>query len=712
MKAMAVLLALTMLVAVLPSTMITADALSYSGSSSYMSGPYYQKLIAVNLTGNQRVDVVNIANSQIGYKEGTGSSSLHGYGGSSSGSNYTEYGRWYNMQDMWCAMFVSWCAAVAGVSTSIIPKHAYTPSGLSWFQNRGQAYSRYTVANGGYTPIPGDVVYFKSSRNGNTTNHVGFVTGYSNGTLYTVEGNTSSATISTNGGGVVSKSYSISNTYIVYICKPAYTSGDSVVTSSWVNTFDFADGSTTKSNASVSGSYTLTRGDNFSIGGWSVHSDGVAKYQWNINNTSWGDMDASWMKYREDVANATTSYDNCGEINSFSATISSAGLNVGANTIGIRGVTKDGATYSIGTYNIFVYPADGETYMSVNKYEFPVDEGVTFSAKGANQYAWVGLFARDDVPGEVASYRWYEMGANEVIDINLMTDENSRANSRGEVTEGEYTLYLFVDKDYAVDTKIDITITAAEGAKSCLDFPNPKEFEVYQGDSIFSAGWALHNKGIEAFFYTIDGDTTKYAIQNAGVRTDIFEVYPDYATTCADLNYFSDYISTADWSIGTHKVVIGAVSTSGYEIIMGTLTVNVTTPPVRITGSADSEVVISRTDKLNCVQNIKPGLSSDEIKALFNEDCVIVDKDGNEKTDGIVGTGCKVRYYSGDRLDDELVIIVSADINGDGKITTRDILQMKKAAAGMIQIQYEIAADIDGDGNISANDLSIAVDLM
>ena len=197
-----------------------AKALSYSGSSSYRSGKYYTALTKVNLTGNQRTDIVNVAKSQIGYQEGSSSSQLSGttYGG----SNYTEYGRWYGMQDMWCAMFVSWCANVAGISTSIVPSHSYTPSGLSWFQSRGLAYSRATVAAGKYTPQAGDIIYFKSSRNSNPTNHIGIVTGYSGGTVYTIEGNTSSATISTNGGAVCSKSYSISNTYIVYICKPNY----------------------------------------------------------------------------------------------------------------------------------------------------------------------------------------------------------------------------------------------------------------------------------------------------------------------------------------------------------------------------------------------------------------------------------------------------------------------------------------------------------
>ena len=218
-----------------PFVGINASALSYNGSSSYKSGKYYTRLKNVSLTGDQRTDIVNVAKSQVGYQEGSSSSQLSGttYGG----KNYTEYGRWYGLQDMWCAMFVSWCANVAGVSTSIVPKHSYTPTGLQWFKDRGRAYSRAAVARGEYTPKAGDIIYFKSSRNNNTTNHIGIVTGYSNGTVYTIEGNTSSATISTNGGAVCEKSYSISNTYIVYICCPAYknTSSSTATTTTTTN---------------------------------------------------------------------------------------------------------------------------------------------------------------------------------------------------------------------------------------------------------------------------------------------------------------------------------------------------------------------------------------------------------------------------------------------------------------------------------------------
>lgn len=192
-----------------------------------MSGKYYRKLEQVKLTGDQRTDIVAVARSQVGYQEGSSEAQLTGeiYGG----ENYTEYGSWYGLQNLWCAMFVSWCAAQAGISTDIFPSHCATPEGLSWFAGRGLAYTREEVQSRKYTPKPGDLVYFKSSRNAKTTNHVGIVTAYGDNRIYTIEGNIGAIGKLTNGGTVAELSYPITNTFIVYICSPAYEAGSTNV---------------------------------------------------------------------------------------------------------------------------------------------------------------------------------------------------------------------------------------------------------------------------------------------------------------------------------------------------------------------------------------------------------------------------------------------------------------------------------------------------
>lgn len=224
------LLAVAML---LPTLTTYAQAVSYSGSSQYRAGKYYDRLVAVRLTGDQRTDIVNIAASQVGYQEGNSTNQL---GGEILGStNFTEYGSWYGAQDMWCAMFVSWCANLAGVSQSVIPTHAFTPNGLQHFRQRNQDHSPEEIQNGDYTPRAGDLIYFKNGRNANRTNHVGLVTDYRNGRIFTIEGNVGSVSSTTNDGMVARKSYPITNEFIVAVCCPAYPTGGTNVAESKVD---------------------------------------------------------------------------------------------------------------------------------------------------------------------------------------------------------------------------------------------------------------------------------------------------------------------------------------------------------------------------------------------------------------------------------------------------------------------------------------------
>lgn len=216
------LLCLTSATALALSMALPVQSLDYEGSTAYESGKYHTALTEVALTGDQRTDMVNIALSQVGYQEGGSSPLLSGevYGG----VNFTEYGDWYGMQDMWCAMFASWCAHVAGVPTTVIPSHSYTPNGLKWFRDRGLAHEHDEIVSGAYTPRPGDLIYFRSTRNKNTTNHVGIVTGCEGGMIYTVEGNIGSPSTHSNGGMVTQVCYPITNTYYVAVCSPNYVS--------------------------------------------------------------------------------------------------------------------------------------------------------------------------------------------------------------------------------------------------------------------------------------------------------------------------------------------------------------------------------------------------------------------------------------------------------------------------------------------------------
>ena len=193
----------------------------YQVTDSYMNGPYYTNLLKVQLTGDMRKDIVAVAQSQIGYHEGSSKSALTGL--SSGSGNYTEYHNFMSKRfgrsywgAAWCGIFATWCAGVAGIPESIVaPSASASPKGSYSFKFYGSnaldgsncaAFTDLAVKGGWYTPLPGDYIFYSGSPcRGNVGSmsfkHVGIVesctyTYNANGTiasmiLTTVEGNTS-----------------------------------------------------------------------------------------------------------------------------------------------------------------------------------------------------------------------------------------------------------------------------------------------------------------------------------------------------------------------------------------------------------------------------------------------------------------------------------------------------------------------------------------
>ena len=116
-------------------------------------------------TGNQRADLVGVAMTQVGYREGR--------------RNDTKYGSWYGApEEPWCATFITWCAAQADISTDILQRSAWAnPS-----ESRGFNIPCYSGKE--YTPLPGDIIFIENF------DHVGIVYGVRGDIALTIEGNT------------------------------------------------------------------------------------------------------------------------------------------------------------------------------------------------------------------------------------------------------------------------------------------------------------------------------------------------------------------------------------------------------------------------------------------------------------------------------------------------------------------------------------------
>ena len=113
---------------------------------------------------------IEVAKAEVGYVEGPL-------------DNQTKYQR---ANQAWCGAFVNWCAKQAGIK---IPNCVYTPSGATAFMDK----KAWTIAEQA-DPKPGDIVFFDFVVDAlDRIGHVGIViTNNGDGTVTTIEGNTSS----------------------------------------------------------------------------------------------------------------------------------------------------------------------------------------------------------------------------------------------------------------------------------------------------------------------------------------------------------------------------------------------------------------------------------------------------------------------------------------------------------------------------------------
>lgn len=111
--------------------------------------------------------------------------------------NRVKYNEWYYGRDVsayddesstyaWCAVFISWCAYMANIPESIIPKFALCNDGRTFYKKLGRYDTDVKSVK------KGDVIFINWS-GGTKLQHVGIVVDVSDTSITTVEGNRSNA---------------------------------------------------------------------------------------------------------------------------------------------------------------------------------------------------------------------------------------------------------------------------------------------------------------------------------------------------------------------------------------------------------------------------------------------------------------------------------------------------------------------------------------
>lgn len=152
-------------------------------------------------------EILSIAKSQIGYKEGK--------------NNDNKYGRAYGWNNVaWCCIFIWWLFHEAKADSLFGSKTASCTA--LWNQHKGQAVSKNNLK-------AGDIVFFDFS-GGSECNHVGIVESAGVTQVTTIEGNTSSGNSGSqsNGDGVYRRYRKRS--VISHAYRPNYTQEEKTVT--------------------------------------------------------------------------------------------------------------------------------------------------------------------------------------------------------------------------------------------------------------------------------------------------------------------------------------------------------------------------------------------------------------------------------------------------------------------------------------------------
>ncbi len=162
------------------------------------------------------------------------------------------------------------------------------------------------------------------------------------------------------------------------------------------------------------------------------------------------------------------------------------------------------------------------------------------------------------------------------------------------------------------------------------------------------------------------------------------------------------------------KVLCVEVTVDGYEgsatwkaekAVMMSVLVPIEGAAIAIEGVGDEKYVTG----------VMAGMEANEVIALFEEAqagarIVVLDQEGNELGEKLVGTGCTVKLVDeADVILDAVVVVIDGDVQGDGEVNVLDLIAMARHVTNSEEPQlmgvYFKAADVNADENVNVLDM-------
>ena len=191
----------------------------YQFSEAYKTSVWYQNFTELELTENDRNNILRIAVSQLGYHEGNSAKDFDGMntGGS---QNYIEYARLlvphYNDNAYeWCACFVNWCLNQAHFDKASSEIGCWKWVGELKAMKMWQDSAAY---KGTYIPKPADMIFFNWDGKNTGSGHIGYVLYTTETHVFTIEGNADN--------NVTVRSYALNDPCVIGYGTPPYNEGN------------------------------------------------------------------------------------------------------------------------------------------------------------------------------------------------------------------------------------------------------------------------------------------------------------------------------------------------------------------------------------------------------------------------------------------------------------------------------------------------------
>ena len=257
-----------------------------------------------------------------------------------------------------------------------------------------------------------------------------------------------------------------------------------------------------------------------------------------------------------------------------------------------------------------------------------------------------------------------------------------------EVTVKYINLYLVKDKDFTVSYVNNINAgTATVVIKGNGNFTGEKQVNFLISPISFTNNSAITIGTIEDYTYTGNAIT------------------PEIAVKCGNMSLIKDKDYTTSYSnninVGTATVVIQGINNYTGESMVNFI-INERIPDI-ITSD-----VFSINQEAMTASKITQGCTSGSFLSALNEEKYCVMMKGTEKlTDSTpLGTGMILNLMNESEIIKSYRVVVTGDVNGDGKINITDMIAVKQDILGKSKLSAlrKSAGDVNGDGKINITD--------